>query len=102
MTWKGHEDERCPPGIKDELKERQQRTEEERQEQTDEVRELEARLRRVEERVYDETMSGQASAQGGQQTDEKMNIGRNGADDGGWGLIVQNCVHGNGGGSRER
>ena len=66
------------------MNERQQRTEEEnRQEQTDEdeeggksrletrVRELEARLRGVEERVYDETMSGQASAQGGQQTDEE-------------------------------
>ena len=77
-TWEGHEDEECPPGLNDILDDRQRRTEEEgRQEQMYEdeedgnsrqetkVRELDARLRRVEERFYDETILGQASVQCG-------------------------------------
>ena len=58
---------------------RQQRTEEEIQMDDEDdkkwglearVREIDARLRRVEERIYDEGVSGQALAQGGQDADE--------------------------------
>ena len=54
------------------------------------VEELDARLRRVEERVHDDTMSGQASAQGGNKQMNKMRTGRNGAENGGCALTGRN------------
>ena len=45
-----------------------------------------ARLRRVEEMIYDEITSGQEK--------EKMSNGRDGAENGGCGSISRNCVRG--------
>ena len=71
------ESEKNPPGLNGPSDARQQRTEEEIQMDDDKkcglearVREIDARLRRVEERIYDEGVSGQALAQGGQDADE--------------------------------
>ena len=69
---KEQESERSPPGL-DDPSDGRQKTEEERQmdDEDDEkwrfeakVREMDARLRRIEERIYDEGVSGQASAEG--------------------------------------
>ena len=44
---------------------------------------MDARLRRIEERIYDEGVSGQASDEGGQETDEDNEHGKGGVEDGG-------------------
>ena len=76
---RGQESEKNPPGLNDPSDARQERTEEEIQMDDEDdkkcglearVREIDARLRRVEERIYDEGVSGQALAQGWQDADE--------------------------------
>ena len=73
------ESEKSPPGLDEPSDARQQRTEEEIQMDDEDdkkwglearVRAIDTRLRRVEERIYDEGVSGQASAQEGQDADE--------------------------------
>ena len=73
------ESERNPPGLNDPPDAGQQRVGEEIQVDDEDdkkwelearVREIDTRLRRVEERIYDEGVSGQALAQGGQDIDE--------------------------------
>ena len=73
------ESEKNPPGLNDPSDAGQQRAEEEIQMDDEDdkkwelearVREIDARLRRVEERIYDEGMTGQVLAQGGQDVDE--------------------------------
>ena len=79
IQMREQESEKSPPGLDDPSDARQERTEEETQIDDEDdkkwglearVREIDARLRRAEERVSDEGVSGQASAQGGQDADE--------------------------------
>ena len=54
------------------------------------VREIDARLRRVEERIYDEGVTGQVLAQGGKMLMKTTNNGRNGVESGGCESTEQN------------
>ena len=44
---------------------------------------MDARLRRIEERIYDEGVSGQASAEGGRRQMKTTSNGKGGVEDGG-------------------
>ena len=80
---KEQENEKSPPGLDNPSDDRQRKDEgeghtddvndyvnDERWRLEEKVREIDARLRRVEERIYDESASGYVLSQGGQETDE--------------------------------